>query len=151
MFTNIEDRWGNGYVIVDYTSKQVAGVDDGNYVYAGNTSPNIVWVGVITLHGNGFHLGVLVTGRFGRPCCQSDTGLDGSYGVSKSTVWCLMRAALRKWSAYSCTGFLFNLGPSVGSWYVYKATNVRFGVFSFRLWCSIRKYVSLDWKLMSLL
>ena len=132
----------HGYVIVDYTSKQVAGVDDGNYVYAGNTSPKYSMSWRNNFAWNGFHLGVLVTGRFGGRVVSLTQGWMDSYGVSKSTADARDEGgALVNGVRIPAQAFYSIVGPSVGSWYVYKATNVRLAELSFGYDVPIRKYV----------
>jgi TonB-linked SusC/RagA family outer membrane protein len=132
----------HGYVIVDYTSKQVAGVDDGKYVYAGNTSPKYSMSWRNNFSWNGFHLGVLVTGRFGGRVVSLTQGWMDSYGVSQSTADARNEGgALVNGVRIPAQAFYSVVGPSVGSWYVYKATNVRLAELSFGYDIPIRKYV----------
>lgn len=133
----------HGFIKVDYTSRQIAGVDAGHYQYAGNTAAkyNLSWRNNFSYKG--VSLGVLLTGRFGGRVVSLTQGYMDAYGVSKATADARdLGGALVNGARIPAQNFYQTVGPSVGSWYVYKATNVRLAELSLGYDVPIHKYVN---------
>ncbi len=133
----------HGYIKVDYTSKQVAGVDAGNYTYAGNTAPkfNLSWRN--SFEYKGLRMGILVNGRFGGRVVSLTQGYMDAYGVSKTTADARdAGGALVNGVHIPAANFYQIVGPSVGSWYVYSATNIRLSELSLGYDIPVKKWVN---------
>ena len=65
LYVTIPKMDEHGYLIVDYTSRNIAGVDEGKYVYAGNVNPkyNMGWRN--SFSWKGIDLGFLISARVG--------------------------------------------------------------------------------------
>lgn len=133
----------HGFIKVDYTSRQVAGVDAGNYIYAGNTAAKYTMSWRNNFNWKGFNLGVLVTGRFGGRVVSLTQGYMDAYGVSQRTADDRdAGGVLVNGFRIPAQNFYQTVGPSVGSYYVYKATNIRLAELSFGYDFPVHKYVS---------
>lgn len=132
----------HGFIKVDYTSKQVTGVDAGHYEYAGNTAAKYTMSWRNNFSWKGINLGVLVSGRFGGRVVSLTQGYMDAYGVSKTTEEARdLGGALVNGQRIPAQNFYQTVGPSVGSWYVYKATNVRLAELSLGYDLPIKKWV----------
>ena len=121
----------HGYVAVDYTSRQVKGIDQGNYVYAGNVSPkyNMSWRN--SFSWKGITLSALVSARIGGRGVSITQGYMDAYGSSKATAVARDNGgATVNGALIPAQGFYQIVGPSVGCYYVYSLTNVRLGELS---------------------
>jgi len=132
----------HGYVVVDYTARTVAGVDEGNYVYAGNVNPKYTMGWRNNFSWNGFNLGFLINARFGGRVVSMTQAMMDVFGVSKTTADARDNGgALVNGYRIPAQAFYQTVGASVGSWYVYKATNVRLAELSLGYDVPINKWV----------
>jgi TonB-linked SusC/RagA family outer membrane protein len=121
----------HGYVIVDYTSRQISGLDEGKYVYAGNVNPkyNIGWRN--SFSWKGISLDVLVNGRFGGRVSSITQGYMDYFGASQATADARdAGGALVNGVRIPAQDFYQKVGPSIGCYYIYKATNIRLAELS---------------------
>lgn len=132
----------HGFIKVDYISKQIAGVDPGKYVYAGNTAPraNLSWRN--SFSWKGLNLAALVTARFGGRVVSLTQGYMDAYGVSTTTAEARDNGgALVNGALIPAQNYYQTVGPSVGANYVYDATNVRLAEVSLGYNVPVTKWV----------
>ncbi len=132
----------HGYVIVDYTSRNIAGVDEGKYVYAGNVNPkyNIGWRN--SFSWKGLSLGFLVSARVGGRVASITQGYMDYFGVSKTTADARdAGGALVNGVRIPAQDYYTKVGPSIGAYYIYSATNVRLGELTLGYDVPVNKWV----------
>ena len=132
----------HGFVKVDYITRNIAGVDEGKYVYAGNVNPkyNLGWRN--SFSWKGIDLNMLLTARVGGRVSSITQGYMDYFGASKAT------ADARDAGGVSVNGyqipvqdFYSKVGPSIGAYYIYSATNVRLSELSVGYDVPIKKFV----------
>lgn len=132
----------HGYVIVDYNTKNISGVDEGKYVKAGNVNPkyNLGWRN--SFSWNGFDLSVLFSARVGGKVSSITQGYMDYFGASKTTADARdAGGALVNGVRIPAQDFYSKVGPSIGAYYIYSATNVRLGELSVGYNIPIKKLV----------
>lgn len=132
----------HGYLIVDYNTKNISGVDAGKYVKAGNVNPkyNMGWRNGFSW--NGFDLNVLLSARVGGNVFSITQGYMDSFGASKATADARdAGGALVNGVRIPAQDFYQKVGGIIGAYYVYSATNVRLGELSVGYNIPIKKIV----------
>ena len=116
----------HGFLVVDYTSKNIAGLDEGKYVYAGNVNPEYTMGWRNTFSWKGLSLGFLVNARVGGRVSSITQGYMDYFGASKTTADARdAGGALVNGYRIPAQDYYAKVGPSIGAYYIYSATNVR--------------------------
>lgn len=142
LYVTIPKMDEHGYLIVDYTSRNIAGVDEGKYVYAGNVNPkyNMGWRN--SFSWKGIDLGFLISARVGGRVSSITQGYMDYFGASKTTADARdMGGALVNGYRIPAQDYYSKIGPSVGAYYIYSATNVRLSELSVGYSLPISKWV----------
>lgn len=143
LYVTVPKRDEHGFVIVDYVSRNIAGIDEGKYIYAGNVNPkyNLGWRN--SFSWKGIDLNFLLTARVGGRVSSITQGYMDYFGASKAT------ADSRDAGGVEVNGyripsqdFYSKVGPSIGAYYIYSATNVRLSELSVGYDVPIKKFVS---------
>lgn len=142
LYVTIPKMDEHGYLIVDYTSRNIAGVDEGKYVYAGNVNPkyNMGWRN--SFSWKGIDLGFLISARVGGRVSSITQGYMDYFGASKTTAEARdLGGALVNGYRIPAQDYYSKIGPSVGAYYIYSATNVRLSELSVGYSLPISKWV----------
>ena len=116
----------HGFLVVDYTSKNIAGLDEGKYVYAGNVNPKYTMGWRNSFSWKGLSLGFLVNARVGGRVSSITQGYMDYFGASKTTADARdAGGALVNGYRIPAQDYYAKVGPSIGAYYIYSATNVR--------------------------
>ena len=126
----------HGYIYVNPVDQTVTTQSE-VWVKAGNASPkyNLSWGN--DFHYKGFNLGFLITARVGGIGISQTQAVMDYYGSSKQTEDARLNSGviingrpIPAQDFYQKVGSAGQTG-GIGAWYVYSATNVRLGEFSF--------------------
>lgn len=142
LYVTIPKMDEHGYLIVDYTLRNIAGVDEGKYVYAGNVNPkyNMGWRN--SFSWKGIDLGFLISARVGGRVSSITQGYMDYFGASKTTAEARdLGGALVNGYRIPAQDYYSKIGPSVGAYYIYSATNVRLSELSVGYSLPISKWV----------
>ena len=121
----------HGYVIVDYTSRNISGLDEGKYVKAGNVNPRYRMGWRNSFSWKGIALSFLLSARVGGRVSSITQGYMDYFGASKATADARdAGGALVNGVRIPAQDFYTKVGPSIGSYYIYSATNFRLGELS---------------------
>lgn len=132
----------HGYIIVDYTSRNISGQEDGKYVYAGNTNPKYRLGWRNNFEWNGISLGFLINARVGGVVSSITQGYMDYFGVSKATADARDEGgALVNGVRIPAQDFYQKVGPSMGYNYIYSATNVRLAELTLGYDVPVQKWV----------
>lgn len=133
----------HGYVIVDYTSRNISGLDEGKYVKAGNVNPRYRMGWRNSFSWKGIALSFLLSARVGGRVSSITQGYMDYFGASKATADARdAGGALVNGVRIPAQDFYTKVGPSIGSYYIYSATNFRLGELSLGYDLPISRWVS---------
>ena len=142
LYVTVPKRDEHGYVIVDYTSRQISGLDEGKYVYAGNVNPKYTLGWRNSFSWKGISLGMLVNARVGGQVSSITQGYMDYFGASKATADAREAGgALVNGTRIPAQDFYTKVGPSIGCYYIYSATNVRLAELSLGYDLPVSKWV----------
>lgn len=131
----------HGYIDVDYTAKTVS-PDPNTYVYAGNTNPKYTLSWGNSFSWKGITLNCLIRARVGGVGFSMTQALMDAFGVSKTSADARDNGgALVNGFRIPAQAYYQTVGQSVGSQYVYSATNVRLAELSVGYDVPIHRYV----------
>ena len=133
----------HGYIIVDYTSRNISGQDENNWVYAGNVNPKyrIGWRN--NFSWKGISLGFLINARVGGRVASITQGYMDYFGVSKATADAREAGgALVNGVRIPAQDYYQKVGPSMGFNYIYSASNVRLAELTVGYDVPINKWVN---------
>lgn len=131
LYTTVPKTDEHGFVIVDYNTKNIVGLDEGKWVKAGNVNPkyNIGWRN--SFSWNGIDLNFLFTARVGGRVASITQGYMDYFGASKATADARdAGGALVNGVRIPAQDYYQKVGPSIGSYYIYSASNVRLSELS---------------------
>ena len=132
----------HGNVIVDYTSRNIAGLDEGKWVYAGNVNPKYTLGWRNNFSWKGLSLSFLINARFGGRASSITQGYMDYFGASKATADARdAGGALVNGQLIPAQDFYQKVGPAIGCYYIYSATNVRLGELSLGYDVPVQKFV----------
>lgn len=131
----------HGYIDVDYTAKTVT-ADPNTYMYAGNINPKYTLGWRNSFEWKGITLGFLVNARVGGVGFSMTQALMDAFGVSKASAEARDNGgALVNGFRIPAQAYYQTIGQSVGSKYVYSATNVRLAELSIGYDIPIQKWM----------
>ena len=142
LYTTVPKTDEHGFVIVDYNTKNIVGLDEGKWVKAGNVNPkyNIGWRN--SFSWNGIDLNFLFTARVGGRVASITQGYMDYFGASKATADARdAGGALVNGVRIPAQDYYQKVGPSIGSYYIYSASNVRLSELSVGYNVPIKKLV----------
>ena len=142
LYTTVPKTAEHGFVIVDYNTKNIVGLDEGKWVKAGNVNPkyNIGWRN--SFSWNGIDLNFLFTARVGGRVASITQGYMDYFGASKATADARdAGGALVNGVRIPAQDYYQKVGPSIGSYYIYSASNVRLSELSVGYNVPIKKLV----------
>lgn len=132
----------HGYLIVDYNTKNIVGLDEGKYVKAGNVNPKYTLGWRNSFSWKGLDFGFLLSARVGGQVSSITQGYMDYFGVSKTTADARdAGGAMVNGHRIPSQDFYQKAGTALGCYYIYSATNVRLGELTLGYNVPINKYV----------